>query len=106
MAKLAHKSLKIWKELERDAGTTLRSMTGLLNFGDPKTGEHTPEGQSTEETPHRGILSKETDGYITGTLMGPKDNLIALKMPFRESMSIIIDLLRLRSLHSDDIHSE
>lgn len=46
MAELAHKSMKMWKELERDAGTALRSMTGLLNFGDPTMGNDTPEGRS------------------------------------------------------------
>ncbi|MCH7737098.1 MAG: FAD-dependent oxidoreductase [Chloroflexi bacterium] len=43
MADLAFDSLKIWDELETDAGLSLRWMTGLLNFGDPnyKSG---PEG--------------------------------------------------------------
>lgn len=44
MAKLAHQSMKIWNELERDAGASLRSMTGLLNFGNPNLGQGTPEG--------------------------------------------------------------
>jgi sarcosine oxidase/L-pipecolate oxidase len=43
MANLAFDSLKIWDDLEADAGLSLRWMTGLLNFGDPeyKSG---PEG--------------------------------------------------------------
>lgn len=44
MADIAKDSLKIWKDLEKDAGTSLRSMTGLLNFGDPDVGKETPEG--------------------------------------------------------------
>jgi len=43
MAKLAFESLRVWTELENDAGESLRWMTGLLNFGNPdyKSG---PEG--------------------------------------------------------------
>lgn len=44
MAELAYKSMSIWKELEMDCGTSLRTMSGLLNFGDPTMGEDTPEG--------------------------------------------------------------
>ena len=33
MADLAKQSLDIWDELEKDAGTSLRLMSGLLNFG-------------------------------------------------------------------------
>jgi len=48
MANLAYKSLKIWDELERDAGdNNLRLMTGLLNFGDPDYGKGGPEGIGT-----------------------------------------------------------
>ena len=35
MADLAFESLKVWQDLEQDAGESLRWMTGLLNFGDP-----------------------------------------------------------------------
>ncbi|KAK9774571.1 putative FAD/NAD(P)-binding domain-containing protein [Seiridium cardinale] len=62
MAELAYQSMSIWKELERDSGTSLRTMTGLLNFGDPTMGKNTPEG----------------------TLMGPIANLENLDMPFRK----------------------
>lgn len=88
MAKLAHKSLKIWKELERDAGTALRSMTGLLNFGNPKMGEGTPEG---EQHSKYYILASAVRRLMTiaGTLTGPIDNLEALKMPYRKSMTDI-----------------
>jgi sarcosine oxidase / L-pipecolate oxidase len=44
MADLAYKSMDIWKELEMDSGTSLRIMSGLLNFGDTTMGENTPEG--------------------------------------------------------------
>lgn len=44
MAELAYKSLSLWKELEMDSGTSLRVMSGLLNFGDTTIGENTPEG--------------------------------------------------------------
>jgi len=44
MAELAYKSMGIWKELEMDSGTSLRTMTGLLNFGDTTMGADTPEG--------------------------------------------------------------
>jgi sarcosine oxidase/L-pipecolate oxidase len=45
MADLAHESLGIWDELERDAGEgSLRLMSGLLNFGDPDYGAGGPEG--------------------------------------------------------------
>ncbi|KAI0569846.1 Amine oxidase [Pyrenophora tritici-repentis] len=62
MAELAFKSMKIWKELEMDSGTSLRTMSGLLNFGDPTMGADTPEG----------------------TLMGPIANLENMHMPFRK----------------------
>ncbi|OAA36229.1 amine oxidase (flavin-containing) [Cordyceps fumosorosea ARSEF 2679] len=61
MAELAYKSMGIWNELEMDAGTSLRVMSGLLNFGDTTMGADTPEG----------------------TLMGPIENLKKLGMPFR-----------------------
>lgn len=44
MAELAYKSMSIWKELEMDSGTSLRTMSGLLNFGDTTMGANTPEG--------------------------------------------------------------
>jgi sarcosine oxidase/L-pipecolate oxidase len=44
MAELAYKSMSIWKELEMDSGTSLRTMSGLLNFGDTTMGADTPEG--------------------------------------------------------------
>lgn len=44
MAELAYKSMGIWNELEMDAGTSLRVMSGLLNFGDTTMGADTPEG--------------------------------------------------------------
>lgn len=44
MAELAYKSMGIWNELEMDAGTSLRVMSGLLNFGDTTMGAATPEG--------------------------------------------------------------
>ncbi|OBZ77765.1 hypothetical protein A0H81_02557 [Grifola frondosa] len=44
MATLAYQSRPLWDDLEAAAGTPLRHMTGLLNFGDPNYGEGTPEG--------------------------------------------------------------
>lgn len=44
MADLAKESLEIWQELEKDADTSLRMMTGLLNFGDETMGNKTAEG--------------------------------------------------------------
>lgn len=46
MADLAKTSMDIWDSLERDAGESLRWMSGLLNFGDPNLGNDTPEGLS------------------------------------------------------------
>ncbi|KAK4169898.1 peroxisomal sarcosine oxidase [Cladorrhinum sp. PSN259] len=62
MAELAKDSMDIWDELEKDAGESLRWMSGLLNFGDPHMGEGTPEG----------------------TLLGPIDNLEKLKMRYEK----------------------
>lgn len=45
MADLAKESLEIWQELEKDADTSLRMMTGLLNFGDETMGNKTAEGE-------------------------------------------------------------
>jgi sarcosine oxidase/L-pipecolate oxidase len=45
MADLAFSAIGIWEELEKDAGdSSLRLMSGLLNFGDPKYGASGPEG--------------------------------------------------------------
>ena len=60
MAKLAHSTIQLWKDLEADAGETLILMTGLLNFGNPLY-----------------------DGGPEGNLMSPIPNLELLKMPYR-----------------------
>ncbi|KKY38290.1 putative fad dependent oxidoreductase [Diaporthe ampelina] len=44
MADLAKKAIDLWDDLEKDSGTSLRWMSGLLNFGDPNFGGSTPEG--------------------------------------------------------------
>lgn len=45
MADLAYEAMSMWDELEKDAGVSLRSMTGLLNFGDKDYGGDSPEGE-------------------------------------------------------------
>lgn len=45
MADLASDAMAIWDELEKDAGASLRSMSGLLNFGDKDYGGNSPEGE-------------------------------------------------------------
>ncbi|KAK4449751.1 putative peroxisomal sarcosine oxidase [Podospora aff. communis PSN243] len=62
MADLANDAMKFWDDLEKDAGSSLRWMSGLLNFGDKNYGGDTPEG----------------------TLMGPVPNLKRLDMSFKE----------------------
>jgi sarcosine oxidase / L-pipecolate oxidase len=44
MANLAQKAMGLWDALEKDAGVSLRWMSGLLNFGDETYGGNTPEG--------------------------------------------------------------
>ena len=44
MADLAKEALSLWDALEKDAGTSLRWMSGLLNFGDKDFGGDSPEG--------------------------------------------------------------
>ncbi len=46
MADLAKEAMGFWDDLEKDSGTSLRLMSGLLNFGDKDYGADTPEGQS------------------------------------------------------------
>ena len=46
MADLAKEALDLWDDLEKDSSTSLRWMSGLLNFGDKDMGSDTPEGQS------------------------------------------------------------
>ena len=46
MADLAKEALNLWDNLEKDASTSFRWMSGLLNFGDKDMGSNTPEGQS------------------------------------------------------------
>ncbi|PLB51611.1 DAO-domain-containing protein [Aspergillus steynii IBT 23096] len=60
MADLAYESMRVWEELEAEAGETLRWMTGLLNFGNPEYHERGPEG----------------------TLLGPIENLKRLGMEY------------------------
>ncbi|KAK0672656.1 putative peroxisomal sarcosine oxidase [Cercophora samala] len=62
MADLAKEAMKLWDKLEKDAGSSLRWMSGLLNFGDKNFGGDSPEG----------------------TLMGPVPNLQRLGMSFQE----------------------
>ena len=47
MADLAKEAMGLWDALEKDAGASLRWMTGLLNFGDKNYGGDTPEGASS-----------------------------------------------------------
>ncbi|KAI0908758.1 hypothetical protein F4823DRAFT_477945 [Ustulina deusta] len=62
MADLAKEALGFWDNPEKDSGTSLRLMSGLLNFGDKKYGDNTPEG----------------------TLLGPVANLQRLGMSYME----------------------
>ncbi|KAI1501589.1 hypothetical protein F5X99DRAFT_428346 [Biscogniauxia marginata] len=62
MADLAKEAMKFWDSLEKDSGTSLRWISGLLNFGNKDYGGGTPEG----------------------TLMGPVSNLERLNMPYKE----------------------
>lgn len=96
MAELAYKSLDIWNELERDAGVSLRSMTGLLNFGDPNLGEGTPEGecQCQKLNPYRADVG-------LGTLLGPIDNLKELGMQYQECKTEPKLSGRLLTIHSN-----
>ncbi|KYK56460.1 hypothetical protein DCS_03460 [Drechmeria coniospora] len=43
MADLAKEAMQLWDALEKDSGTSLRWMSGLLNFGDKDIGGGTPE---------------------------------------------------------------
>lgn len=65
MADLAKDAMKLWDKLEKDSGSSLRWMSGLLNFGDKNFG-----GDSLE-----------------GTLMGPVLNLERLGMSYQECKS-------------------
>ncbi|KAH7169960.1 hypothetical protein EDB81DRAFT_774156 [Dactylonectria macrodidyma] len=62
MADLAKEAMGLWDALEKDAGVSLRWMSGLLNFGDKDYGGDSPEG----------------------TLTGPICNLKRLDMSFKE----------------------
>ena len=59
MANLAYESIRVWRELESDAGEALIWMSGLLNFGDP-------DYQSGPE----------------GTLLAPIPNMKRLGLPY------------------------
>lgn len=63
MADLAHKAMEIWDDLEKDAGVSLRSMSGLLNFGDKDYGGDTPEGMSAN--PSLSSLTFHRNSYGT-----------------------------------------
>ncbi|KAK3294312.1 uncharacterized protein B0H64DRAFT_400365 [Chaetomium fimeti] len=52
MADLAKEALGLWDDLEKDSGTSLRWMSGLLNFGDKNFGGDTPEGTLTGPVPN------------------------------------------------------
>ena len=51
MANLAFESIKVWQDLEADAGESLIWMSGLLNFGDPNY-QSGPEGNLTAPIPN------------------------------------------------------
>jgi sarcosine oxidase/L-pipecolate oxidase len=85
MAELAYKSMSLWKELEMDSGTSLRTMSGLLNFGDTTMGEDTPEGSR----PRAFVSNMKETKHALGTLMGPIANLESLGLPFRTSMFLL-----------------
>ncbi|KAL2669808.1 hypothetical protein Neosp_015253 [[Neocosmospora] mangrovei] len=60
MAELAIEAMKHWDALEKDAGVSLRWMSGLLNFGDKDMGEGTPEvsaKQIEEQYPFKNLES-------------------------------------------------
>lgn len=59
MATMAYDSMKMWDALEKDAGVSLRSMSGLLNFGDKTYGKGGPEGMSTKPSIFSADSSKE-----------------------------------------------
>lgn len=45
MADLAKEAMGHWEDLEKDSGTPLRLMSGLLNYGDPAWTDGSPEGR-------------------------------------------------------------
>ncbi|KAF3112807.1 hypothetical protein TWF569_010211 [Orbilia oligospora] len=52
MADLAKESMGLWDDLERESSTSLRWMSGLLNFGDKDLGENSPEGTLLDPIKH------------------------------------------------------
>lgn len=82
MADLAKEAMALWDDLERDSGTPLRWMSGLLNFGDKDYGGDTPEGMKSSQKITLFLTLCLTS--LTGTLLGPIANLDRLGMTYQE----------------------
>ncbi|CAI4214327.1 unnamed protein product [Parascedosporium putredinis] len=81
MADLAKAAIDTWDSLEQDAGTELRWMTGLLNFGDKDFGGDSPEGKcyyKFSPSPQPPI------SICLWTLTGPIQNLERLNMTYEQ----------------------
>lgn len=81
MADLALEALDFWDRLEKDSGTSLRLMSGLLNFGDKNYGGNTPEGKCFFVM---ATTRQLIDSIPTGTLLGPIANLERLGMSYKK----------------------
>lgn len=83
MADLAKEAMDHWDALEKDSGTSLRWMSGLLNFGDKDYGGDTPEVGC------KCGFVLDIDLPLLGTLTGPIPNLKRLDMTYKECMALL-----------------
>lgn len=73
MADLAKEAMGLWDGLEKDSGTSLRWMSGLLNFGDKDYGGDSPEGGLFSQRGECLAISSLTfDRNVVGTNYQPR----------------------------------
>lgn len=74
MTKFAKTSMKHWDDLENDAGFSLRSMSGLLNFGE----------KGNQFPPSSTCIMMQLNLTYLGAVMSPTENLDKLGMNYKK----------------------
>ncbi|UKZ79120.1 hypothetical protein TrVFT333_006870 [Trichoderma virens FT-333] len=85
MADLAVEAMGYWDDLERDAGVSLRWMSGLLNFGDEDVGKDTPE-VTAEDIQRRYPFKNLPDKWIG--VFAPDNGIINVPLLLRSLLTL------------------
>ncbi|KAF3256432.1 hypothetical protein TWF192_001857 [Orbilia oligospora] len=85
MADLAKESMSLWDDLERESSTSLRWMSGLLNFGDKDFGENSPEEEIEKRYPFKDLPANWVGIYA------PDNGVINVQLLLRTLLSLAKD---------------